>query len=298
MDKQIFWIASYPKSGNTLLRSILSSIFFTDDGLFDFKLLKSISIIESAINLEFIKKINISDYNNIHKLEILSKYWIEIQSKKNLDFNSDFLFIKTHHALVKAFNNSFTNKYCTRGIIYIVRDPRDVVISYAHHYNSSIENTIQRMLSTKSAVAWDDNKNIFLKKKKPLTVLSSWDLNCESWIENSFNCPFLLIKYEDMISSKMKTIKKLISFFEKNYNFQFNNIDKKIENIIQSTNFNLQKKNEDKFGFPEAVGKTFFRKGTTKQWENILSKEQVLIIEKKFHPLMKKFGYKSIYYEK
>ena len=142
MNKQIFWIASYPKSGNTLLRSILSSIFFTNDGLFNFKLLKNIPIIESTINLEFIKKNHPRDYINIHNLEVLSKYWQAIQSRENLGFNSDFLFVKTHHALSNAFNNSFTSDSCTRGIIYIVRDPRDVVLSYAHHFNSSIEKSI------------------------------------------------------------------------------------------------------------------------------------------------------------
>ena len=43
MDKQIFWIASYPKSGNTLLRFILISLFFTDDGIFKFDKSKYIS---------------------------------------------------------------------------------------------------------------------------------------------------------------------------------------------------------------------------------------------------------------
>ena len=82
MDKQIFWIASYPKSGNTLLRAILTSLFFTENGLFNFDLLKNIPIIESTVNLDFIKKINISDYNNLHKLEILSKYWEKFKAKK------------------------------------------------------------------------------------------------------------------------------------------------------------------------------------------------------------------------
>ena len=298
MNKQIFWIASYPKSGNTLLRSILSSIFFTNDGLFNFKLLKNIPIIESTINLDFIKKNNPKDYINIHKLEILSKYWKAIQSRENLGFNSDFLFVKTHHALSKAFNHSFTSDSCTRGIIYVVRDPRDVVLSYAHHFNSSIEKSIIKILSTKSAVDWEDNQKKFLNKKKPFTILSSWGFNCESWIDNPFKCPFLLIKYEDMISNKLKTIEKLVNFFQKNYSFQFDNLDKKIDNIIKSTDFNLLKKNEVEFGFPEAVGKKFFRKGALKQWEHILTKDQVLSIEKKFYPLMKKIGYKIVYYKK
>ena len=38
MSKHIFWITSYPKSGNTLLRAIISSLFFTNDGKFNFNL--------------------------------------------------------------------------------------------------------------------------------------------------------------------------------------------------------------------------------------------------------------------
>ena len=42
MSKKIFWIASYPKSGNTLIRAILASLFFTKDGIFSFEILKKI----------------------------------------------------------------------------------------------------------------------------------------------------------------------------------------------------------------------------------------------------------------
>ena len=65
MNKHIFWIASYPKSGNTLLRAIVSSLFFSEDGCFDFKLLKKIPVIEDTSNLEFIKIIFINFTNNI-----------------------------------------------------------------------------------------------------------------------------------------------------------------------------------------------------------------------------------------
>ena len=38
----IIWLASYPKSGNTLTRIFLSSYFFSKDGTFSFELLKNI----------------------------------------------------------------------------------------------------------------------------------------------------------------------------------------------------------------------------------------------------------------
>ncbi len=296
ITKHIFWLSSYPKSGNTLLRSILTSIFFTDDGKFNFNLLKNIPQIENTSNLEFIKYTNSEDFENIHKLEVLSKYWQDIQSKKNLEFEGDFIFIKTHHALIEFLKHPYTNRSNTRGLIYVVRDPRDVVISLAHHNNISIEKSIEVVMNKKFVIEWQDPMQIFLNRKKPLSYLSSWDFHYESWMENNFECPQLLIKYEEMISDKFSVIRNLIKFFEFNYNFNFSNLDAKINNILETTDFELLKKNEKKYGFSEAVNKSFFNKGVTNQWKNKLTKEQITLVEKKFHPLMKKLGYKTIYY--
>ena len=38
----IFWIASYPKSGNTWLRALLSAYYYSEDGIYDELLLKKI----------------------------------------------------------------------------------------------------------------------------------------------------------------------------------------------------------------------------------------------------------------
>ena len=49
MTGHIFWLPSYPKSGNTLLRSILISLFFTNDGIFNLKMIGAISQFENSI---------------------------------------------------------------------------------------------------------------------------------------------------------------------------------------------------------------------------------------------------------
>ena len=48
MSKQIFWISSFPKSGNTLLRSILVSLFFSNNGNFSLDKLKNINQFEKT----------------------------------------------------------------------------------------------------------------------------------------------------------------------------------------------------------------------------------------------------------
>jgi hypothetical protein len=91
--KKIFWISSYPRSGNTWLRLILCGLFFTKDGKIDnLDILKKIPKLDSLNNFEFIKEISINDYNLIFAngeydektLVAYSKYWIEAQKKLRL----------------------------------------------------------------------------------------------------------------------------------------------------------------------------------------------------------------------
>ena len=293
MNKQIFWIASFPKSGNTLIRSLLTSLFFTDDGILDLKLLRNIPYLEDTSNLEFIKKINEEDYKNLNYPNILSNYWEKIQSKQNLNLKEDFIFIKTHHALVKILKNDFTNKENTRGIIYVVRDPRDVVLSMSNHYKITVDESIDKLFDENFCLVWQDTDNLYENRKKPLSVISSWEKHFLSWNKYVFDCPKLLIKFEDLVYDKRNTIKKIIDFFIKNYNFNFSNLDKKIENMISFSDFNHLKKTEQKVGFDEAVNDNFFNKGTKDQWLDKLSDEQIFRIEKAYYNLLKQLNYKT-----
>ena len=291
MSKHIFWIASYPKSGNTLLRAIISSLFFSEDGRFDFSMLNKIPIIEDTVNLQFIKTTNPKDFKDIHKLEILAKYWLEAQSKNNLNFNGDFMFVKTHHALIKYFDNPFTSDDNTRGIIYVVRDPRDVVLSMCKHYNFNIKKSIEKINNVNFSLKWSDDNNLFINRELPFSLLSNWENHYKSWKKNSFGCPQLFIKYEDLVYNKKEVIKNLIVFFEKNYGFKFSNTEEKINNIVNETNFERLKKKEELYGFQEATSGAFFNVGKKNQWLEKLEKNEVYKIEKNFINTLNELDY-------
>ena len=78
---KIIWIASYPKSGNTWIRSIISSMFLTKTGKFNFNLLDSIKVFDIPSRYEFVKYVNKIDYKKLNDLNILSKYWLDSQKK-------------------------------------------------------------------------------------------------------------------------------------------------------------------------------------------------------------------------
>ena len=116
----IIWIASYPKSGNTWIRSLLTSYLYTDNGIFNFNLLRKISQFPSRPHFETF----LNDFTDIKKI---SYYWIAAQEKIRL-FNNETVFLKTHSALCTLENNPFTNKNNTKAVIYVIRDPRNLII--------------------------------------------------------------------------------------------------------------------------------------------------------------------------
>ena len=89
----IIWIASYPKSGNTYLRSFISSYYFSKKGKFDFNLLLNILQFPS---LKFTKKNIYSEYE-------ASQNWIFNQNQFFL--NNKVHFIKTHNTLEEFKGN-------------------------------------------------------------------------------------------------------------------------------------------------------------------------------------------------
>ena len=292
MSKHIFWIASYPKSGNTLLRAIISSLFFSKDGYFDFKILKHTTQFEMRKRLDVINEINKNDFLKIGDLKILSKYWQLLQSKKNLNINKGFGFVKSHSNLVSLFNNWFTTPELTAGYIYVIRDPRDIAISWSKHSGLTLDKSIDFMIDYKSCIEWSRSNSILPENIIPKTYLGSWDEHVLAWTKNNFQVPHLILKYEDLVYKKEESINNIIDFFKNSYQISFNNLNNKISNIITSTNFENLKSLEEKKGFEEASQGRFFRKGEKNQWKKTLNNIQIKKIEEKFKDFMNKYDYK------
>jgi len=270
----IIWLASYPKSGNTMLRSMLSAYLFSNDGIFNFELLHSI---KQFPNDGFLQKIGIKsgDINSIIKNSIKAQ---ELFNNKN-----SVGFVKTHNMLFNFEKKyPFTNFDHSLGAVYIVRDPRNLVLSYARHLDRPIEEIVKFVTLGKG------NKN---------DLMGNWAENYLSWKAFKKYNKYLLIKYEDFVLDPKKNLIKIIEFIFKLSNKKLTIDTNKIDNVIKSTTLDNLKILESKNNFQESVtdneGKkiNFFDKGGHRDWSKSLDKNLIDQIEKSFKSEMTELGY-------
>ena len=280
------WLASYPKSGNTLIRALLASHFFSKDGFFNFEIIKNIKQFPDS---RLFENLGI-DINN--EKEVLKNY---IRAQESINQKNSIQFLKTHSYLFNINNNPFTDLNNTLGAIYIVRDPRNVVTSYAHHNSITIEESADRMISSLEYGGKTSSDHISDRTK---VYMGSWGSNYNSWKSFKSTGKYLLIKYEDILSNKEKVLINILEFVHKLKGINFVIDQKKIDNVIQSTSFEKMKDMENKEGFIEAkvnlkTGKKipFFNLGSKNIWKNNLDNKIRNKIENSFKKEMIELGY-------
>ena len=282
----IVWLASYPKSGNTLIRSMLASYFFSKDGIYNFDLIKNIRQFPKTSLFE---KMGINIRN---EKEIVKNY---IRAQETFNKKNSIQFLKTHSYLFDIEGHQFTDLKNSLGVIYIVRDPRNVVTSWANFANVSIEKATDKLINTKRI-----GGNIYsLEKNDQIVVYTgNWSSHYNSWKSFKYQDRYLLIKYEDLINNRDFILKKILKFLHKLNNTKFTINEKKFQNVIKTTDFHKMKKIEKQKGFFEGkinsqTGKKipFFNLGPKNDWKKLLNLETRKKIEKAFKREMVELSY-------
>ena len=282
----IIWLTSYPKSGNTWVRSFLVSLLYNK---------------KNETNLEGLN--NIPQYplrshfnnllDNIDDINEVSSKWIISQKRINSDKKNKFF--KTHHALCKIGKFSFTNYETSLGAIHIVRDPRNIINSILYHYSKkSLLEAKEFMLDETRALGKKFDPNSPSVNQDMFTVLTSWKTHYLSW--KNFKKNYLLIKYENLVSEPDKEFRKITKYLNDVMHIKIE--EDEIDHAIKSNSFENLKKIENRDGFKEAIKdkgsgevKRFFNLGPNNKWEKILDSEIKDEIEKKFNVEMKELGY-------
>ena len=284
----IIWLASYPKSGNTFLRSLLSSYLLTRDGNFKINSLKKIKQFPS---IHLFNKFGMDTSNDL----VLVENYIKVQQKLNLIDKQNIRFLKTHSSFHEINGHRFTDLNNTLGVIYIVRDPRTVVKSYANHHQMSLESAAEKLLEFTTLT--ELTKYSKKKEERRITHVGSWASNYNTWKYFKKLNRYLLVKYEDLVENPEKTFTQILNFIYMLGKSKIEIDKKKLKNTIKSTSFNEMQKLEKKEGFHESVknadGKNiiFFKYGPKKNDPNSLPENLRIKIEKSFKNELEELKY-------
>ena len=283
----IFWIASYPKSGNTWLRALISAYYYSKDGVFNQNILKNIG--------QFPEKKYLTGFDhNQREVGDTARFWIKAQEKINED--KKLRFFKTHNIFGAVNNCNFSNKENSAGCIYIVRDPRNIITSIKNHYELDDLEALKWMINSKKFI-YDVGK-VEQYGYSDFQFISSWSTNYKSWRVQK-EIPIKIIKYEDLLKETYTVFKDVIEFINKTLHINEKISKDKLKNAVGSTFFDKLKNDEKNNGFVEAVPSKnnkekipFFNLGPDNDWKKILGKDQQTKLTDIFKEDLIKLGYK------
>ena len=217
----IFWLASYPHSGDTYLGSLIASYFYTRDGAFGPQLSSKIKQFPSR---NIFNQIGV-DTNDKYKIaENYTKAQEEINKTNKLEY------WKTNSSFCKMYNKfNFSDLKNSLGVIYIVRDPRDVISSLSEETGKNINETYEILINDRA---------IGNKIDEPEVYIGSWSFNFNSWKIYKNSNKYFLIKYEELIQNTKNIFIQTLDFINSQNSAQFPIHNDKIDKIIETTEHN------------------------------------------------------------
>jgi len=269
------WLVSYPKSGNTWLRVLLSN--YRREALGSANLNEPLIGTQSHLSRHGfdetigIPSSDLSDKELVHYRHQLHTHFIEKYPGTS--------FTKVHETYDGRFNAPPVFPSDDRcKVIYLVRNPLDIVPSFAHHENCSIDKMIKHMADEDAIVG--HGETAFPEH------IGSWGRHVCGWAEQDA-LPVLTIRYEDMLTDPFDAFSRILGFSELSLDRE------KLEKAIGSSRFDALQAQERETGFAERplVSTHFFRNGRSGAWEGILSDQQRDQILSDHRSTMQLFGY-------
>jgi aryl sulfotransferase len=271
------WLVSYVKSGNTWLRVFMANLLRNDGVPLD---INSIPIPIASNRSVFDKLIGVES-SDLTAGEI-DRLRPEVYRRLGMAGPAT-PFIKVHDAYTCLPDGSplFPAESC-RGAIYIVRNPLDVVVSFANHSGLSLDQAIANMGNPGYCLASNPRSLQLQLRQKLLT----WSAHVESWLEQK-EIPVHLMRYEDMQADPVAAFGAAVRFAG------IDGDEAAIRRALEFSRFKNLQAQERQNGFiekPAAAG-SFFREGRTGGWRDALTKQQVERVARDHGAVMKRLGY-------
>lgn len=277
----IYWLASYPKSGNTWMRLFLRNLQRNGEAPADINEYDDDVYTSIASLRKWMDEVMGFDTADLIPAEIErlrpEMYRWSSRNEKKIRYH------KIHDAYIyTAENEPLVSREATLGVLYILRNPLDVASSAANHWNCSLDEAIARM---------GNPETVFPRSREKLASqleqrLLDWSGHVLSWVDTP-GLNRLTIRYEDMLQDPLNTFSRAAAFL------QFPVVQERIEKSIRFSDFQELSRQEAEKGFNERPHHTgrFFRQGKSGGWRELLNTEQVGRIIADHGEVMRRFGY-------
>jgi len=273
-SKSIVWLASYPKSGNTWTRIFLSNYFANEDKPLSVNDVDKFGFGDSASVMY--RKIAGGPVDVHNKRQVLG--WRDPLLKAIAGNGATINFVKTHNANCSAFGVHMIPAELTRSAIYILRNPCDVVLSFARHFGTTHEGAVEVMARDDHVT--DSNEN------QVTQFLGSWSGHVASWAAET-RFPVLIVRYEDMLSNPERSFAAILRHMGAPVD------ESRLEKAVRFSSFDEVSRQEEEGGFKETseLSERFFVSGKAGTWQSELAPDLAKKIRKQHHKIMKKHGY-------
>ncbi|WP_298355286.1 sulfotransferase domain-containing protein [Rhodoblastus sp.] len=276
--QRAIWIASYPKSGNTWVRVFLHNLLRELRG--DTEGAQSINALHEMTGREALKPHfdrRLGKPADQATPQEIAEARFAVQADLTAGAGGP-LFIKTHNAVANVEGFPTINFDVTLAAVYLVRNPLDVAVSYAHYSGLPVEPIIDHMA--------DSDRLIETSPWRVYEFVGSWSFHVASWLSVPHR-PVIILRYEDLLAVPERNFARLASFLRLRPNRE------QLQRAIEKSSFGALARQEAAEGFvekpPEA--EKFFRTGKAGQWKDILSPDQIKTIVAAHGPMMMRFGY-------
>jgi hypothetical protein len=271
----ITWIASYPKSGNTWLRLFFTNLFLNspepasinDVDRFGFadgerRLYRKLSPQPLPLDIPFAQLVSLRE--RLQKALSRSR--------------SDYVLCKTHWPFADNEGRRYIDPACTASAIYVVRDPRDVVLSFAHHQGFSPDRAI-RALTSSATITGPSAEQV-------REYFGDWATHAAEWTSTTA-IPVHVVRYEDLLADPHRRFEDIVEFIK------FPAEPGRVQRAVEHARFEEASKQEREIGFNERSHRAdrFFRRGDAGEWRHQLTEEQLHALESVCAPTMRQLGY-------
>ena len=275
---RVFLLVSYPKSGNTWLRALLTALRSERADL-DINDMGEIALLARK------------DFDAVLLVESSSLTAAEIAEARPAFMRrwarekpSETLLVKVHEANL-PYPGTVVCPYppdSVAGVVYLIRDPRDVAVSLASHYSLPVDEVIGIMAKSRFVISRGQNS---LSDQLP-QLASTWSAHVASWLDaRDFNLH--PVRYEELLADTPARLMEIARFLD------LNATPETVARAVSSASFQNLQRQEAAAGFrerPDAMPR-FFRRGEAGGWHDSLTPSQVARIEHDHRETMIRLGY-------